>query len=122
VKINLAFAACCFFLTACGDSPSESQMLNLASAKLAMPKCAGRTASFVSRDPGGGWQGGGLTFKVAAPSPCMQQWIDLLDDRFACAPDHVTLDCKIDLNGAREGADIQMKDYKTMQIYLWSLT
>ena len=115
-------AAICVLVTACSERPTETQMLNLASLKVAMPKCAGRTASFLSRDPGGGWQGGGLTFSVSAPKQCVQDWVNVLDNQFRCAPDGAVLDCKLDLNGAKEGADIQMKDGKTMQIYLWSLT
>jgi hypothetical protein len=97
-------------------------MLNIASLKLAMPKCEGRQASFVSRDPGGGFLGGELTFTVTASTSCMQQWLEVLDAKFRCAPDAEILDCKIDLNGQREGADVQMTDGKTMKIRLWSLT
>jgi hypothetical protein len=109
-------------LTACGDGPSQTHMLEIASLELAMPNCEGRQASFVSRDPGGGFLGGGFTFTVTAPRGCMQQWTDILSSKFRCMPEAAMLECDIDLNGLEERAVIKMIDGKTMKIYRWTTT
>ena len=87
-----------------------------------MPDCAEAKAHFVSRNEGGGWQGGGWTMKISAPEACMSTWKDALVVKPGCQTEGRNISCYLTYNDQREGVEIQMDNLKEVTVYSWSIT